>query len=205
MRALPGLSSLVFDGYSIGARYIFGVFACYPSNNSHGFEKFLLSFSTFEDEKAYYAEQHIRYIQYVLTCYSMSWETVVAIIAERCAVKRCLGNRVDLPLIGCASHRFKLAVQDKLNEENGIAQEVHSAVKSVRYGLLADRLRIFIPFCPLSMNDTRWSSSFCMLQRYVKLRRFLNKLNDTKLDIFLFSPAEECKVDNILDLIKEME
>lgn len=44
-----------------------------------------------------------------------------------------------------------------------------------------------------------------MLQRYVKLHPFLNKLDDTKLDIFLLRPTEDRRVENILDLMKDME
>lgn len=55
------------------------------------------------------------------------------------------------------------------------------------------------------MNDTFWSSLFCVLERYVKLHSFLNKLDESELDKCLLSPTEKRKVESIIDSTKDLE
>ena len=64
-RTIPGLFALVFDGLSVGSRYMIAVFASFPTKSSKGFDQVLLSFSTFEYETNHNAYELRRYIEYL--------------------------------------------------------------------------------------------------------------------------------------------
>lgn len=43
-------------------------------------------------------------------------KNVIALIADNCSVNKSISNIREVPLLGCASHRFQLAVNEILEE-----------------------------------------------------------------------------------------
>ena len=62
-------------------------------------------------ETSFTAQQHFEHVEYVLSLYGKTIDAnVTAIIADNCKTMKCLSNLCSLPLVGCASHRYDLAV-----------------------------------------------------------------------------------------------
>ena len=62
-------------------------------------------------ETSFTAQQHFELVEYVLSLYGKTIDAyVAAIIADNCETMKCLSNLCSLPLVGCASHRYDLAV-----------------------------------------------------------------------------------------------
>uniref|UniRef100_H3H5T9 BED-type domain-containing protein n=1 Tax=Phytophthora ramorum TaxID=164328 RepID=H3H5T9_PHYRM len=76
----------------------------------------------------------------------------------------------DIPLVGCASHRFNLATERYLAEHEDLIGAVAALVAALRTPKNRAELRCHTPLAPLRANATRWSSTFMMLERYVRIR-----------------------------------
>lgn len=81
----------------------------------------LLTLPPFEDETSQNGENHEEFIEFVLPLFRKSWENVLAIIGDNCALNRCLAkslcNNHQIGSVGCASHRFNLAIKDMLKKD----------------------------------------------------------------------------------------
>ena len=70
----------------------------------------MLGFSPMVSETFFTAADHIELIQYVLNVFNKSLTNVVVIIGDDAEVNKSRANLCGIPLIGCASHKFQLAV-----------------------------------------------------------------------------------------------
>ena len=61
-------------------------------------------------------EEHVKFVGYILELYNNSWEKVCSLVGVTCDTNKSIANSTDVPLVGCAIHRFNLAVQDLLSE-----------------------------------------------------------------------------------------
>ena len=118
---------------------------------------------------------------------------------------KAIANRACVPLIGCASHRFNLAVQDLLSEEEAALSKVNHLMVKLGTLLLGAKLRKLTPLRPKTRNMTRWSSSFEMILRYVRLREFLPKLDSSEIDRLSLTSTENRRIDSLLEQLKTLE
>eukprot|EP00171_Calliarthron_tuberculosum_P002604 IDg2604t1 len=84
--------------------------------------------------------------------------------------------------VGCASHRFNLAVQDILSSYEDVLSLVHNLMLKLRNLIAAAKLRNLTHLRPKMRNVTWWSSSYEMLRRYQRLREFLPMLHLDSVD-----------------------
>ena len=138
---LPTKFSLVFDGWSCDTTHYLCVFASFPADCATRCTMRLLSFSPMGDELQLDTQQHIEFLTYVLDIYGKSWKNVVCLVGENCSTNKSLSTKCEIPLIGCCSHRFNLAVVGVLSEEDDIIQKVNSIIVKLRTILHSARLR----------------------------------------------------------------
>ncbi|KAE8975552.1 hypothetical protein PF006_g18139 [Phytophthora fragariae] len=56
-------------------------------------------------------------------------------VGDNCSVNQSIGRKVGaVPFIGCASHRFNLAMKDYLAKEDALLEKIHALMK--RYSTL---------------------------------------------------------------------
>ncbi|KAG2923529.1 hypothetical protein PC117_g15715 [Phytophthora cactorum] len=77
-----------------------------------------------------------------------------------------IANLLRVPLIGCASHRLNLAVREYLEPYDS-------------------NLETKTPLAPVLRQDTRWSSTFSMLEHYFRLREFIRPTKKTWATFYL--------------------
>jgi hypothetical protein len=105
---LPSQFALEFDGWTSGDTHYVALFASYMRNGVH--KETLLALAPLLDEECLGAEQHIDFIKATLELYKKALDNVVAFIGDNCATNRKISTETTIPLIGCASHHFNLAV-----------------------------------------------------------------------------------------------
>lgn len=59
-------------------------------------------------------ENHADLMDYVLEIYGKDISNVTCLVGDNCNTNKSIADILDLPLVGCAAHRFNLAVQDYL-------------------------------------------------------------------------------------------
>ncbi|ETL27883.1 hypothetical protein L916_18647 [Phytophthora nicotianae] len=79
-------------------------------------------------------------------------------------------TNLSVPLIGCASNRCNLAVNSYLEEHKTTVDAVSALMAALRTVNNRAALREHTPLAPLMPHATRWSSTYDMVARYVRIR-----------------------------------
>ena len=75
-------------------------------------------------ETEYTSQRHAEMIQYVLRVFQKSMANVICIVGDNCNVNKSLADILGVPLVGCAAHRFNLAVQEYLTKYDALLNKV---------------------------------------------------------------------------------
>ena len=205
-QTLPEKFALIIDAWTANSTHFVAVFASYPDNTSLGFSRVLLGFSPLESETEFTAEEHKTFLEWMLSnVYNKSLTNVVAIIGDNAAVNKTLADTCKTRFIGCASHRFNLAVNKLLEDWKEILDKVHSLMISLRSLKLAGALRMRTKLSPIIRNATRWSSTVSMVNRYFELKPFLADMDHPNLLDSILSPRESNTLSQLQVILKKLE
>ena len=203
-KKLPSKFALIHDGWTANQTHYVGMFATFPSSNEIGYERILLGFSSFESEDSMSADAHIEYITFVLELFNRSISNVVGIVGDNFSVNLSISRKLETGFIGCASHRFNLAVKNLFKEDDGSSAKVHAIVKSLRKLILAAKLRKHSHLSPICYTPTRWSIA-AMLQRYLQLKPALSELDLDDHDVRLLSNREDKRFEVICKKYSQLD
>lgn len=117
-----------FDGWTSNDSNFVAFFATFYADNSNGYNRMLLGFSTFEGETSQSAQQHYNYEKYLLGLYGRSFNKVACLIDDNCNTNIAFARLSEKPIIGCARHRFNLAVQLEIKAHSGITDKVRDII-----------------------------------------------------------------------------
>ncbi|KAE8986324.1 hypothetical protein PF011_g20033 [Phytophthora fragariae] len=224
---LPRRYGIVLDGWTSGGRHYIAIFAVFnnPSLDGtrvprssdyhddleyHSRRFVLLAFCPMEDEGDLSARSLFDLIADTLSKYEQPWEAVAFMVGDNCSVNQSIGRRVGaIPLIGCASLRFALAVKDFMQSDEGLLEKVHKLMKKLCTVKGRALLRSYTSLAPVMRNDTRCSSTHAMLQRYT-LEPFLRSLDAetvsvSELEPLLLTRAENLRVTSLLKDLDNFE
>lgn len=70
------------------------------------------------DDSILEAAEHVSFIKYILGVYGKDLGNFCCIIGDNCTTNKVIANKLSIPLIGCGSHRFCLALQKLLEGED---------------------------------------------------------------------------------------
>ena len=198
---------IIFDGWTEGSDHYMGVAASYlTSSTPSEYKEVLLSVLPMMDEeeiKDFSAESHKTYITNVLTKYGVKQENLVAFAGDNCNTNKAMANLLNVPLIGCASHKFNLAVRRWIEEQLGLElalNKVNTLMTKASDLKKAAALKVFTNLELVRQNKTRWNSAFVMLRRYIKICNSLEKVPD--LAEYLPSPVE---IRLLVDTVKHFK
>lgn len=102
----------MFDEWYEQDKHHIEMFAIYPSNSALGYKMAFLYFSQVLNEQRLDGEDHVTFTNTVLSWIHKDCSGIVSIIRDNCNTNKAICDKLNLPLIGCASHRFNFAVQD---------------------------------------------------------------------------------------------
>lgn len=90
-----------------------------------------------QDETTPGADEYINFLNFLSSVHGKTMENVVAIIGDNCNVNQSISNKLSIPLIGCSSHRFQLAIKDFLQDYGQLLMQVHNPMVKLRTSLLS--------------------------------------------------------------------
>ncbi|KAG6953717.1 hypothetical protein JG687_00012231 [Phytophthora cactorum] len=156
---------VMFDGWTSGALHFVVVYGLFAEDRT--LHQVLLALSPAEHGQG--ADAHIELIDAILDVYEKNSAMILFIVADDCATNQAIATRLGVPLVGCASHRFNLAVCRFLEAYQPLINQVQALCVQLRYPNNAAELARHTKYKPLKANATRWSSTYIMLARYVKI------------------------------------
>ncbi|KAG3110001.1 hypothetical protein PI124_g10853 [Phytophthora idaei] len=101
--------ALVFDGLTDSAEHAIANFAATKKGMR------FLALSPFQDKSSMTAVDYIDFLDMALSQYGLHLADMVAIVADNMETNKAIARRVEMPFIGCAAHRFNLAVRAAWN------------------------------------------------------------------------------------------
>lgn len=205
-KLLPNMFALVFDGWTLGQSHYLGVFATFPDEESTtGYKKVLLSFSPMTNEESFNAATHVEYFEFILGYYGKWWDNVAALIGDNCSTNQSLATKANSYFIGCASHRFNLAMKEFFSSYEDQINKINAIMTKLKQLIPAAKLRSFTHLKAKTKNATRWSSTFAMILRYTQIKEFLPRLEINEIDDFILSAKENRDIDSLLEELKDLE
>lgn len=206
---LPDQFGIIFDGWSERSTHYLAIVAVYSSDKDGAATRIqrLLSLAPFEDETSFTARSHRAHLEFILSGYGKSSGNIVFLSGDNCSTNTALAKSMRLPLVGCASHRFNLAMKTILDTCKAVLDKVNTLMAELRTLKNAGRLRKIMhdaglrPILPIRSNTTRWSSTFDMIQRYFKLKFYIGQIEE--VEDFLLSKSEEKALTQALDMLMD--
>ncbi|KAG2855462.1 hypothetical protein PC113_g12421 [Phytophthora cactorum] len=150
------------------------------------------------------ADGHMMAISRFLPFFGKSLDGCRFLVGDNCAVNKRLANLLRIPLMGCASHRLNLAVREYLEPYDSSLEEVQRLMRKLRKVKQAAQLRTKTLLVPVLHQDTRWSSTFSMLERYFRLREFISA-DEEDIGDFLPSHATHRKLATLIASLSDAE
>jgi hypothetical protein len=125
------------------------------------------------------AQDHLTHIARVLQMYGKQTKNVICFVGDNCSVNQSIARTMSVPLIGCASHKFNLAVQLWIKEQpnlTSIIAKVAAVMRKASTLKVAAKLKQLTKYSCVKANDTRWSSTYNMVRRYFQIQPQLSAL-----------------------------
>ena len=95
--------ALIMDSWSAGTTHCIGLFASYSTGLGDP-ENTLLAFSPFIDETNFGADQHVNFINWVVTKVNRKkMVCITCIISDNCSINKKVAELLGVPMLGCAS------------------------------------------------------------------------------------------------------
>ena len=213
---------LLFDGWSDGkGNHYCALFICYEGSDGKTIYR-LISVAPLLDETKFDAVTHIAYIDAMLRWYDLTLANITFLVGDNCSTNGAIGRLANVPLIGCASHRFNLAVQQFYAEYEPILFKINEVMKRLRQLKNAGKLRVItgsVNLTPKPRNVTRWSSTYNMIVRYLKIISYGQAIRTIDedperhpvtgepfgLNYYLLSPVELRRINDLLPHLKTFE
>ena len=115
-RELPSKFAVVFDGWTEGTQHYIGVAAAYLTvvDGKEVTKQTMLSMKPLLADGVHgmRAVDHIEHLEKVLESYGKTMDNILCLVGDNCSVNKSMARILDVPLIGCASHKFNLAVRE---------------------------------------------------------------------------------------------
>ena len=198
---LPNSFGVIFDGWTetSTATHYLGIYAVFP-DDTNACQTILLAFSPLLDETDLSAKRQLEFLEATLCVFKKSKANVSFLVGDNCSTNVKISRDMKLPLIGCASHRFNLAVNCYLKFYDSTITKVNELMKKMSSIKRRAQLRKTTDLAPITRNTTRWTSTFEMMDRYRAIRDELD-WTDRDLINFIPAPSENALID---DLVNEM-
>ena len=146
--------------------------ASVPKETSY--ETTLLAFTPLIEERGLTSAEHCCLIQEPLSINGRDIHNVEAFICDNCKLKS-ISDSVTRPMIGCASHRFSLAVIEFVADKMVVFNKVQALMIKLHTLKSSAELRQRTHLKPVVFCVTRWSSMADMLNRYIELKPCLDE------------------------------
>ena len=157
------------------------------------------------DETNYGAQAQADFIVDVLEALNRNKNCILFIVGDNTNTNPATANLLGVPFIGCASHRFNLAVQEYLLIYEDILCDINELMKKLSCHKMAGKLRQKIHLESVTRNKTRWSSTYEMITRFYRLKDAIIDLKDDSLSECTPDGRDLLKLDKILGHLQEFQ
>ncbi|KAE8996187.1 hypothetical protein PR003_g22479 [Phytophthora rubi] len=153
--------ALVFDGFTDSAEHAIVIFAATEDG------LLFLAFPPFTNEASMTAAEHIDFLDMVHAQYGLHVADMVAVVPDNMETNKAISRRVGVPRVGCAAHRFNLAVRERLKPHMSLIKKVSGLMRKLKTVKRIAKLKEHgCEYKPVPLHELRWSGCYRMMQRF---------------------------------------
>ncbi|KAF1780906.1 Ribonuclease H-like domain [Phytophthora cactorum] len=202
---LPASFGIMLDGWTHASEHYVAVFACYEINGNLKTPMLSMARCSTRSNDDLSAESHLDFLATMLPRdFGVQLVQCRFIVGDNCSVNRRLATLMEVPLVGCASHRLNLAVQDDLAAHEDDLAAVQALMIKLRTLTESAKLRLKTDLRPVIRQQTRWSSTFAMVKRYFELLEFIDVEDDDIMEL-LPAPAANKRLRVLYQELRDIE
>jgi len=197
VKFMPKKIAVQFDGWSDGTTHYMATIGCF--NLDDEYQEVLLGIEPLPDETSLCEKQHAEGLKWQLEVHGKKVEDVLALIGDHHSVNGRMSKDLKIPAVGCAAHRFNLAINywlERKPEYEDVIERVHVVMTKLRTLKNAAKLHDLTDLCAIKYNKTRWSSKHDMLVRYLRIESKIKQIKEVE-DLALYGT----KKTDLLDLV----
>ncbi|OWZ07261.1 hypothetical protein PHMEG_00020363 [Phytophthora megakarya] len=168
---MPPEFGCMFDGWQCLSEHYVAFITMHWRNDEMNYD--LLALAPF-DEADQLAESHFSFLRIF---YRYLTKSRKFLLGDNCATNQSIAIHLGVPLVRCASNRFNLASYLFLSKHEDLVTAVATLMTALWTVNNSAELRQHTQLAPLRANTTRWSSTFTMLERYVRIRDAIKRLD----------------------------
>ncbi|ETN10483.1 hypothetical protein PPTG_10612 [Phytophthora nicotianae INRA-310] len=203
---MPKSFGIIFDGWTFRSEHCVAVFASFRHDGKMQTIVIAIAPIIDDDIRDYTASSNVKILDVILSYYGRSKASIAYIVGDNCSVNGAVADQLQVPMVGCASHRLNLAVNLLLAGDDKLLDKIQKLMYKVKNLLLVSaKFRRKTLLRPVPRQDTRWSSTFAIVNRYFELKEFLSDDDEDELTGFLPTRREEKQLKSILANLKMFE
>ena len=193
---LPDQIVIVFDGWTEGSDHYIAVHASYIDPISNVAVETLLSIRPLlcDGVLGMTAADHVHHISKTLSLYGKTNENIVCLAGDNCSVNQRMAKLLGVPLLGCGSHKFNLAVKSWMADKPTLIKIVaRLSILMKKASTLKNTaaLRQYTCLEAVTENATRWSSQYMMIARFFQIKSHLEQVESLAPSMLSFVEVRE--------------
>jgi hypothetical protein len=168
-----------------------------------------------DHEDSFDSENFAFQINQILRFYGLTIDDIAFITQDNCNVNKSIAARLNLPMLGCYSHRFSLACEEYYEEFDGVGNvlwKINKFMQLLKTAKKSGKLRQVTKLRPIvRSSQTRWDRTSRQVTRYLQLKPLIDQ-NDAELLEAMPTNAEHLDVvrlnknfANLLSVTKELQ
>ncbi|KUF91796.1 hypothetical protein AM588_10007221 [Phytophthora nicotianae] len=133
---LPKLFGIIFDGWTFWSEHYVAVFASFRHVGK--MQNILIAMAPIIDDEIsdHTASSHVKFLDVILSYYGRSKASIAYIVGDICSVNGAVADQLQVPMVGCASHRLNLAVNLLLAGDDKLLDKIQKLMYKVKNLLL---------------------------------------------------------------------
>ncbi|GMF34439.1 unnamed protein product [Phytophthora fragariaefolia] len=171
-RELETLLGLMCDGWTHAGMQYVALYGVYEADGEVHMRQLGLSPLT---DGSQTTEAYVKMFKNVLEVYNKTLNMVGSLVGDNFKTNISIATKMGVPLEACASHRLNLAIKKYLASYETLLDEVNALMLELRHENNFGELKKHTDH-PVKRNVTRWSSTFTMLERYIRIRPEIKKV-----------------------------
>ncbi|KAE9246993.1 hypothetical protein PF004_g4534 [Phytophthora fragariae] len=181
--ALPVIFGIMFDGWTFQSEHYLAVYAVFEHDGRA--DKVLLAFAPLigDDVTDNSTASHVTFLEGILPFFGRDISDVGYLVGDNCAVNTKLADLLDIPLVGCASHRLNLAVQVFMADYEPLLGKIQELMRKLRNLNHSAKLQKSTSLRPVMRQTTHWDSTYKMVKRFFAIKDFIDTSDDELVEL----------------------
>jgi len=155
-------------------------------SHAAGVAKILLACEMLPDLTTRDRFNHISFFENTLATFGKSLSNLKSLVGDNTALNPAIARELNIPFIGCYSHRLNLAMSAIFKYHSDIFDEIEEIMAKLRAGnntgilhsVQRERNKKTLNPCQSTTGKPRWSAKFELVKKYLQLH---DDLSDDRL------------------------